>query len=334
MSTPAPYDLASELYRLAPWEYLEETDMIRIVHPQTGEIAHISIMGSHGKHLALALYIGHEALSRFNLMQEDDPFDPAFPQLDSMGLVLETRQIQLSFVRRGELHSYELDAIKKAGKKFRGDNWPMFRSFKPGYVPGALDAAEIVWLTTAIEQFLAVFPQLEGTCLSTFRIENDSCDILTRSLKSGAWHTTWTEHMDFSYEWATPPPSEFLIEKIKRQQRLVDIDCHFQILQASIGTAGTATFPYLAVSVEPKSGFILGMELLSVEKQTFEELIASVPDVFLKQWDGANIRPASIRVTTITTYSMLEIAAEELNTPMRRYPNLPSIDRVMSELPI
>ncbi len=336
MSTPALYDLASQLYHLEPWEELEEIDLIRIVHPSTGEIGHISIMGSHGEHRALALYIGYEALGRFNLMQDDDPFDPAFPELDRMSLLFETRQVQLSFGRRDELHSYELAAINKTGKKYRGDNWPMFRSFKPGYVPGALDDADIFWLTTAIEQFLVVFPQLEseGPCLTTFRIEHDACDILTRSFKNGVWHTTWTEHEDFSYEWATPSPSEFLIEKIKRQQRLVDIDCHFQILPTPIGSAGSATFPYLAISVEPKSGFILGMELLSVENQTFKELVASVPDIFLRQWDKACIRPASIRVKTITTYSMLEIAAEDLNTPIRRFPSLPSIDRVMSELPI
>jgi hypothetical protein len=137
-----------------------------------------------------------------------------------------------------------------------------------------------------------------------------------------------------TFEWTTPEPSELLIEKIKRHKNLVDLDCHFQILPALTGPKEKAIFPYIAISVDAKSGFIFGMELLSVEKQTHKQLIASVPDVFLKQWDNASIRPASIRVRSITSYSMLEIAAADLNTPLRRANKLPSIENILKNLPI
>jgi hypothetical protein len=334
MSTPALHDLARKFYDLAPWEIWEETDLIRLIHPQTGETAHISIMGQNGQHFALALYIGDEDFHRYNLMQSDDPCDPEFPEEDSIGLMLETRQLQLSFGSRNELMTDELNVIKKLGLKYRGKNWPMFRSFKPGYAPGALDEAEIVWLTIAIEQFLELATQWKKPPVKTFRIKDHNCDILTRICHNGTWQSTWTEHDGMSFEWPTPEPSELLIEKIKQHNNLVDLDCHFQLLTALIGPKGTAIFPYIAISVEAKSGFILGMELLSVENQTHKELIASVPDVFLKQWDKASIRPASIRVRSITSYSMLEIAAADLNTPLRRANKLPSIDHILKNLPI
>jgi hypothetical protein len=334
MSTPILHDLARKFYDLAPWELWEETDLIRLIHPQTGETAHISIMGEYSEHRALALYIGIEAFHRYNLMQSDDPCDPEFPEEDRLCLVLETRQLQLSFGQRNELTTDELSGIKKLGLKFRGDNWPMFRSFKPGYAPGALDEAEIVWLTLALEQFLELAPQWKKPPVKTFRIKNDTCDILTRICHNGTWQSTWTEHDGMSFEWPTPEPSELLIEKIKQHQKLVDLDCHFQLLTALIGPKGSAIFPYIAISVDAKSGFIFGMELLSVEKQTHKELIASVPDVFLKQWDKAAIRPASIRVRSITSYSMLEIAAADLNTPLRRANRLPHIDHILDNLPI
>jgi hypothetical protein len=333
MPTTTLFDLADRLHALAPWEMLEETDLIRVIHPVTGESGYISIMGSIGRHRCLAIYLGEEALRRFNLMQEDDPSDPAVPQTDSLGLILETRQLQLSFGTRPELRKDELATIKQLGRKYRGDNWPMFRSFKPGYAPGAPDESEILWLSTAIEQFLTVFPALTAGETSTFREIDGAFEVLTRRFDNGAWQSTWTEIETRSHEWTTPQPSGDLVEKIKRHESLIDIDCHFQLVPTSIGRPGSAVYPYLAISVEPKSGFILGMELLSVEKQSFEQLINSVPDVFLRQWDKAGIRPASIRVCTITTYSMLEIAAADLNTPMRRAGRLPSIERVMRELP-
>lgn len=335
MSTPALHDLARKFYDLAPWEIWEETDLIRLIHPQTGETAHISVMGQNGQHFALALYIGYEALHRFNLMQEDDPSDPALPEEDSVSLMLETRQLQLCFGSRDELTSDERSAIKKLGLKYRGENWPMFRSFKPGYAPGALDEAEIVWLTLALEQFLQLAPEWDEPPVMTFRSSEDGdFDILTRIYQNGTWQSTWTEHDGTSFEWPTPEPSDLLIEKIKQHKKLVDLDCHFQLLTALIGPKGRAIFPYIAISVDAKSGFILGMELLSVEKQTHKELIASVPDVFLKQWDKASIRPSSIRVRSITTYSMLEIAAADLNTPLRRAKKLPSIEQILESLPI
>ncbi len=333
MPTTTIYDLADRLYAHVPWELLEEIDLIRVIHPVTGESGYISIMGSQGQHHCLALYLGEEALRRFNLMQEDDPDDPAVPELDSVSLILETRQLQAAFGSRPELRKDELADIKKLGRKYRGDNWPMFRSFKPGCAPGPLDDAEILWLTTALEQFLEVFPTLKSKGAHTFRQIDGIFETLTRVFENGAWRSTWTEHDGFSHEWPTPEPSVLLIEKIRRQEKLADIDCHFQLIPTPIGRPQSAVFPYLAISVEPESGFILGMEMLSVEKQSYAELIASVPDVFLKQWAKAGIRPASIRVSTITTYSMLELAAADLNTPMRRADRLSSIERVMRELP-
>lgn len=334
MSTPALHDLARAFYDLAPWEIWEETDLIRLIHPQTGETAHISIMGQNGQHFALALYIGYEAFRRFNLMQEDDPVYPSIPEEDSIGLMLETRQLQLSFGSRSELMPDELNSIKKLGLNYREENWPMFRSFKPGYAPCSLDDAEIVWLTLALEQFLELAPQWKKPPVETFRFVNDTCDILTRICNDGTWQSTWTEDLSIAFEWPTPEPSELLIEKIKQHHHLVDIECHFQLLTALIGPKSKAIFPYIAISVDAKSGFILGMELLSVEKQTHQELIDSVPDVFLKQWDKAGIRPASIRVRSITSYSMLEITADDLNTPLRRANILPNIDHVLDNLPI
>ncbi len=333
MTTAALHDLADRLFPLAPWDVLEETDLIRVIHPVTGESGYISIMGQVGQHRCLALYLGDEALRRFNLMQEDDPCDPAVPEIDSMGLIFETRQLQLSFGVRAELRKDEFAAIRELGRKYRGDNWPMFRSFKPGYAPCAPDEDEILWLSIAIGQFLELLPGIESGGTIRFREIDDSFDVLTRRFENGAWHSTWTELDTYSYEWTTPEPSELLVEKVRQAERLIDIDCHFQFLPTFIGDPGTAIIPYIAISVERKSGFILGMELLSVEKQSYDEMIASVPDVFLMQWNKAGIRPASIRVSSITSCSMLEIAAADLNAPMRRADRLPSVERVLRELP-
>jgi hypothetical protein len=335
MPLSSHYDLADRLFQIAPWDWMEERQIIRVIHPETGESAYLSVMGSGGEHVCLAVYLGEDALRRFHLMQSDDPFDPEFPQADHLHLILEARQLQCAFGIRAELRSDELAEIKQLGRKYRGDNWPMFRSFRPGHAPGPVDDAEAVWLSHAIEQLLEVAPTLQLDPLGDSRLDGDVVDILTREFRDGTWQSTWTELESSSHEWATPEPDRSLLKKVKSHERLLDLECSFQLVPSPVGpTPRSAVFPYLVVTADAQSGMILGMEILSVEKQSHAELIASAPNVFLRQWDKAGIRPASIRVATITSYSVLEIAAAELNTPMRRGNRLPAIDRMMREMPI
>lgn len=329
------YDLADRLFQLAPWDWMEEHQIIRVIHPDTGESGYLSVMGSGGEHVCLAVYLGEDALRRFHLMQSDDPSDPEFSQADHLHLILEARQLQCAFGIRAELRKDELAEIKQLGRKYRGDNWPMFRSFRPGHAPGPVDDAEAVWLSHAISQLLEVAPSLQLDPLGDSRLDGDVVDILTREFRDGIWQSTWTELEGRSHEWATPEPDHSLLKKVRSHERLLDLECSFQLVPSPVGPSPrAAVFPYFAISADAKSGMILGMELLSVENQSHAELIASAPNVFLRQWDKAGIRPASIRVATITTYSILEIAAAELNTPMRRGNRLPAIDRMMREMPI
>jgi hypothetical protein len=330
------YDLADRLYQLAPWQSMDENQIIRVIHPATGESGYVSIMGALGTHRCLAVYLGEEALHRFNYMQGDDPDDPAVPKEDSIMMVLETRQIQIAFDVRAELRKDELAEIKQLGRKYRGECWPAFRSYHPGRAPGPLSETDAVWLTHAMTQFLEVFPMLAADPCAYFRLVPGSTetDILTRECVAGEWRSVWTPFDGHSFEYPTPEPDPALIQAIIGIERLVDVECHFKLLPSPVGPhRGDAFFPYLAISADAQSGLVLGFDILSTEKQTFAHLVASVPDVFLHQWITAGIRPASLRVATITTYSMLEIAAADLNTPMRRGDRLPVIDHLMQSMP-
>jgi hypothetical protein len=292
-------------------------------------------MGALGTHRCLALYLGEEALRRFNLMQEEDPSDPVTPQEDSIMMVLETRQLQVAFGPRAELRKDELAEIKKLGRRYRGENWPVFRSYHPGRAPGPLDEAEAAWLSHAIGQFLEVLPVLAVDSCAHFRFMPGSSEseTLTRECVAGQWRSTWTPIDGRSFEYPTPAPDPALVRKIAGHQRLADVECHFQLLPSPVGRPGDAVFPYLTISADAASGMVLGFEILSVEKQTHAQLVAAVPDTFLRQWDKAGVRPASIRVSTLTTYSMLELAAADLNTPMRRGSKLPVIDALLRNMP-
>ena len=330
------YDLADELNRIAPWIWMSEDQHIGLRHPATGELAHMSLMGAIDAPHALALYLDEEAVQRYLLMQSEDPFDPLLPVPDAACLMLEARHLQVAFDCRSQLARHELATIKQLGRKYRGDNWPAMRSFRPGYAPGPLNDAEILWLTHAIEQLLIVSPSLEANPCACFRLDKscDAVDTLTRECIDGVWQNSWTPFDTEPFVFPMPPGDRALIAKIATHERLTDVECLFQLMPNPVGTNPSAMiFPYLVISADVATGMIIGVELLSVEKQSHRSLIDSIPNIFMRQWDKAGIRPASLRVSTITTYSVLEIPAVALNTPLRHHARLPAIERLLREMP-
>ena len=158
MSESAPtFDEWNRLYQaamafkdLAPWEWMEETDIFGIQNPETEEFGFVSIMGLLGEHLALALYLGAKGLQAFWELEEG----AAEPSLELFDLPLH---LQASFEDRGELTKRDRNVIKKLGLKFRGHQvWPLFRSYRPGFLPWDLETQEARFLACALEQAVDV----------------------------------------------------------------------------------------------------------------------------------------------------------------------------------
>ena len=330
MTTEA-YDLADALFALAPWNWLNEDNLIAIHHPETGRVDHISIMGAAGNHFSLAIYLGVVARQRFNLMQSEKCDMNPQTNNDSLALILDTPQLQVSFSDRADLFKSELAAIKKIGRKYRGDNWPSFRTFSPGHCPIPANLQETAWLCTAIRQVLEVAPSLRLS--DTYRYDRGMVEILTRECVDGKWRTTWEQDDSATFTFPQPDPSVFLLEKIRQYTREVPLEVHFQLVPNPIGKSReTSRFPYLLLVVEPKSHFVLGVAMLGTEDQTYDALIASVPNEVLRLCDKHAVRPASIAVASPATHSLLVSTAAALNIPCKLKKRLPALDDALGSL--
>lgn len=330
--TPAAYDLADQLFQLAPWEWMDETSLIALDDPQTGRRDHISIMGMAGDHLALAVYLGPEARHRFNLVQESPDSEHSPTDEDTYSLILDTPHLQCSFSERGDLFRSELALIKKAGRKYRGENWPTFRTFRPGHCSSPANDDEIRILMTAIEQILTVAPEL-GRDTGTFRSNEKNREILTRRKSGDHWETCWTPDDSTLFEFPRPTPAASLLEKVRQHPQALPIEVHFQLIPAPIGKSREAsTYPYMLLVIDPESGSILGMEMLSVETTPYDELIASIPDVFLRLCDRISIRPSSIAVVSTATANLLHHTAYGLEIPLHLEAYLPATEEALESM--
>ena len=326
------YGLADSYHRLAPWEWMEEIDLIAVRLPGLEEPGFVSVMGMAGNHTALALYLGLEALERFNLMHAGADLSDG----DGLRLILESRQLQASFNGRADLEKSELAEIKALGRKYRGDNWPCFRSFHPGKAPGPVTVEEAEWLGLALEQATIVAPRLRSGGFRTFRIKAGPMEILSRGPagEPPAWQDRWMPFHRKDYEFPRPPCNSFLAAAVAKHPRAVDLACVFLVLPNGMGPRfGERTYPYILLVVDAGSGMIVGFEMLSVEDQPFDALIASVPDLFLKLCDKAKLRPRTLACAGRSTAALLDAPARALRIEAKACHSLPALDAVMASMP-
>ncbi len=252
---------------------------------------------------------------------------------DDLRLILESRQLQASFDGRADLEKFELAEIKKLGRKYRGDNWPCFRSFHPGKAPGPVTVEEAEWLGLAMEQVTIVAPRLRS---GDFRTKAGTMEILSRQPAGAAsgWEDRWIPFHRKDHEFPSPPCHDFLAAAVAKHPRAVDLECAFLLVPNGIGPRfGERTYPYILLVADAGSGMVVGFEMLSVEEQPFEALIASVPDLFLKLCDKAKLRPRSLACAGRSTATLLGAPARALSIKAQAYHSLPALDDVLASMP-
>lgn len=327
------YDLADELNCLGPWKWMDEVQLIALRHPTSGDMAYLSVMGAAGEHRSLTLYLGEEALHRFNLINEAEFIDIKLSEADLAGLILEARQLQVSFESRRTLEKADLDQIKKLGRKYRGDEWPMFRSFRPGRAPGPVDDLEIDWLIHGLTQILDIAPRLASGAVEDSR-STPRFQILGRERESsGQWRDFWIDFDDSLHDFPSPECDSELIRSVLSLPKRGELQVAFELLPVPIGPRfGERTFPYMLLCVDSASGSISGMEMLTVEDSSYPELIASVPDTLLRLWERTGARPSAVRATSLRTCLLLGELAEALETPVYRQDTLPALDAALRSM--
>lgn len=145
------YNVAVKFKKLKCWNWMYDNDLFGVQNPDDGEIGYCCILGNLGEVFAINVYLGTEGLEGYLKMQSGEIGETDPDVLHSQ------KCLMASFEDRDYLQKKDLQLIKKLGLRFRGrKEWPMFRSYRPGYFPWFLTKKEVLFLTTAIEQSINV----------------------------------------------------------------------------------------------------------------------------------------------------------------------------------
>jgi hypothetical protein len=320
------YAAAARIKELAPWAWMEESQIFGVQNPETGELGFVSVMGMAGEHFAISVYQGAEGLYGFWDMEEAGPLmDPQ--------MLIEIPQLQASFEDRDAMQKRDRDVMKQLGLKFRGANaWPLFRSYAVGYMPWHLTAAETRFLTCALEQTLAVAPRVKADPDLLWG-EDDSVegDYLVRVSHQENNRLVWEDRMQPVPEPESPPISIMMdMNALKYVQELppsrLEVELDFFSMPTPVQDKGERPyFPYMLMLVEGNSGMILGFEMVKPEA-TREILWGQIPLKVVQKLADFGARPQELRVASDLLLNLLQPLARELPCKLKQVEHLPGLD--------
>ena len=344
-------NLAAQIKTLAPWQWMQETDVFGVENPDTGEIGFVSVMGNVGEYEAVGVYPGAEGIYGFIDFQLDPSASP--------DRLIEIPQVQLSFSESKFLEKRDRALLKGVGLKFTGTK-PLFRSYRPGFLPWFITLKEARLLIHALSQTLEMtkrfaeqsitFPNegdgetepflvrvlrqednlvKQGTSDNEDKPRNDVTEPRRPSLPSGL---VWEDQIK-RIPRPTRPPIEIridggLLADLKSLPLSpMQLEADLFIGPAMIGKPRERPMAlYMLMLADRQSGLVFGLEAITAE-HSLNTMYASVPEKVVELFWQAKVLPKQIIVRSILLLNLLEPLEKELKIQLRRANKLPSIDK-------
>lgn len=316
------YALMQQVKQVAPWEFMTEEMVFGVQNPQTSDIGFISVMGSLGEHLSIAVYLGITALYHFWAVHEQQA--PAEQ-------ILEISHLQASFEDRELVTPEDRAVIKAVGLKFRGRQaWPLFRSYRPGFVPWHLTQDEARFLIHALTQMLVIAQRLAEN--DETLEPPDEFTYLVRVPSMQGDDIVWQDQMMH----ILPPEPQGIniqmdlnaltfVKSLPQRNVNVEIDFFMMPVRIQEKKEDRPFFAYNLLLVDSQSGIILGVQTMGADP-SFEDMLGRVPLEIVHILAQSSLRPKSILVRPSRTQMLLAPLCEGLGIHLKIKPKLRELD--------
>ena len=324
------YEAALEFKELACWEWMSDGDLFGVENPETGEIGYCCVLGGLGEVFALNVYLGSEGLASYWRLHNVSERAIAEGTVADSGALLGSQFcLMASFEDRSDLHRNDLAVIRKLGLKFRGGKqWPMFRSYRPGFVPWFLTAPEARFLPIALCQAAQVTARLRDGPDSLEPPDGDAELYLVRVFEEGTWTDRWRRPPSYEVRQPVALPDEMRLARIQRsnfpRKATWHAACVFLPMVIEEGERPYYPFGFPVLSDE---GMALGMELIKPG-----EVENALPDKFLGLVEKLKCVPKLVLAGGEDTFRLLEPIAGKLGFRIQKAERLPAIEAFLKTM--
>ncbi|GAA0367661.1 plasmid pRiA4b ORF-3 family protein [Bacillus horti] len=342
------FELVNTYKKAKPWEWLEDSHIIVIQDPVTNDYMYCSVLGCGGEEFGLAMYIGDAGLSALASTLFPDPSG----QLDSFQRMIQIqRSLLVSFSDRDEIEKEDYDLIKEAGFSYRGKKqWPMFRSFAPGYYPWTIDQEEVRLL-------IRLLPEIMRTCQEIYdrpqllmgiptnhffarvlKGHGGGKDTINSEAEAGINNVQWTNSLiPFNIPLAQVNPTpmfdvneqaemdELLLQRLKNELDKTKTVLEFNLFDAPTPIQESPQqrpyYPLISLWVDKQTGTIIHMDVLT--RKSLNQLFYNS---FVELLQNLGWKPHRIQVSDQAVYSLLLPLTKTLGIYLDQLHELPALE--------
>jgi len=316
------YEVARNIRLIAPWNTLNEMNLITIMLPGREEPVYCSVIGQGGECYGVGVYPGYESVNDFYRLADAGDDEMCFLA------GFEQNCMMCYFGDREELSNKEREILKSLNIRFRGRNeWIYFRAIEPGYFPWTIDSEQADLLISTLQNFAMACTYLLNNKLT---VDFDGGETLLRyySPEKELWLNQAVK---------MPPipvitqrliaDDETLLAKLKRKKRSgVRLEFEATYLPVPI-QENKNDKPYLArvlLLMDKGSGLVLGQHMAGKDDQIEMDILDMLTQYILKSG-----RPASINVRDDHTGRYIEDFCQKIDVEMIEGEGVPAVDRAL-----
>ena len=313
------YELAGRLKRLAPWRWIAEEQYFGVQLSGAAAPRLVTFLGGHGTYCACTVYPGWRALRDIQAVQANHADDDA-------AIVLEIPHLQVVYTERQFVSPPERAVARALGQRFRGkQDWIVFRSFRPGYLPWPVDGAEAVLLVEVLNQTLGIALRAED---DRDLLGREPGRFLVRAADgAGGWRDEWTAMPDLPLEEIQYGIDTALVARLKKGRKLdirtaVDLVLSPSVIQPTRESRPQAI--YLLVVMDADTHHAYGLEMLQA-LEGLPAMWAAVPQKLLEVFARLGGCPRTVEVRGERMMNVLRPLTELLPVHLTRREQLPAV---------
>ncbi|GGE36340.1 hypothetical protein GCM10011391_13940 [Pullulanibacillus camelliae] len=317
--------------KIKPWEVLADDQILVIQLPDILGTAYCSVLGAAGEDFGLGIYLGNSGLRLLQQLLHGTDIN--------RDLITTYHGLHLSFVDREELADDDYQLIKGLGFRYHGRNqWPMLRSFKPGYVPWLLDQEDIKPLTLILKQVIEAVNQVKAKALE-IPVASAEKWYTRSSVKVGKrlkWENDFmspemTEQKNTSAQQAPLVISELELRQAKKTLSHFNIPVEFSAKFLPVPTQDQTYerpyFPRMLLAIEQKQGMILYNDLIKPDA-----LEAELQKAFLTMINRLEQIPREVIVESEEVEHIMRPVCQALSIKIQRGEELTMTEHVLDEM--
>ena len=320
------YETARMFKELAPWQWMEDSDVFGVENPESYEIGYCCVMGTLGEVLGLLVYLGSEGLALYEGLQSGKI------TADNGDLFARQKCLAITFDDREMLDHKDFEIIKSLGLKFRGrQSWPCFRSHLPGFMPWYLNAVEARFLGLALRQTMEIAerfrddpgiltPPEQGAYLVAFVTEEGGKPV---------WREKWRKTAPYEEKRGQAPIDELRLARIKANSKMFENawEVDFFYAPVVIREGERPFYPYVALYTVHNDHHALNFCLTpyaGFEEKFRENLLAFLENV--------KILPKTIMVKKDVVYDFFKLVSESLGISLNKVRRLAANEHAKNAL--